>query len=121
MKYFLAAFNNCIKFEGRARRSEFWFFTLYSYIIYLFVRFADITVLTYTYFFVMLLPAVAVSTRRMHDVDKSWWFFLVPVFNLVLALTPGDVGENRFGADPKNDMLFDASHYKSPFDDDASS
>ena len=42
------------------------------------------------------------GVRRMHDVDKSGWFILVPIYNLVLALTDGTPGSNRFGEDPKN-------------------
>jgi hypothetical protein len=33
----------------------------------------------------------------MHDVDKSGWFILIPIYNFVLAVTPGTVGSNRFG------------------------
>jgi uncharacterized membrane protein YhaH (DUF805 family) len=45
------------------------------------------------------------SVKRMHDVDRSGWFLLIPLYNLVLALTPGTVGNNRFGFDPKNQAL----------------
>ena len=52
----------------------------------------------------MVLSALAVSclvpiqaVKRMHDVDKSGWFLLIPVYNLILLLTPGTEGPNRFG------------------------
>ena len=41
------------------------------------------------------------GVRRMHDVDKSGWFLLVPMYNLVLMLTDGTPGSNRFGEDPR--------------------
>jgi uncharacterized membrane protein YhaH (DUF805 family) len=41
------------------------------------------------------------GVKRMHDVDKSGWFILVPIYNLVLLLTDGTAGPNRFGDDPK--------------------
>lgn len=41
------------------------------------------------------------GVRRMHEVDKSGWFILVPVYNLVLALTAGTPGSNRYGENPK--------------------
>ncbi len=37
----------------------------------------------------------------MHDVGKSGWFLLIPIYNLILACTAGDEGENEYGADPK--------------------
>lgn len=52
----------------------------------------------------LVLSALAVSclvpvqaVKRMHDVDKSGWFLLIPIYNLVLLLTPGTEGPNRFG------------------------
>ena len=38
----------------------------------------------------------------MHDVGKSGWFLLIPIYNLILACTDGIAGENEYGADPKN-------------------
>jgi uncharacterized membrane protein YhaH (DUF805 family) len=40
----------------------------------------------------------------MHDIGKSGWFFLIPVYNLILACKAGTEGENRYGADPKQDV-----------------
>jgi len=50
---------------------------------------------------IAFLPSVGVSIRRMHDVNKSGWFILVPIYNLILLLTDGTRGDNRFGSDPK--------------------
>jgi uncharacterized membrane protein YhaH (DUF805 family) len=49
--------------------------------------------------FYLLLWSAAV--RRMHDCNKSGWFILVPIYNIILALKPGTIGQNRFGPDPK--------------------
>ena len=49
---------------------------------------------------VTLIPAVAVTIRRMHDTDHSGWWQLVPIVSLVFACTKGTTGNNRFGADP---------------------
>lgn len=49
---------------------------------------------------VVLVPSLSVAVRRMHDVGKSGWFILVPIYNFVLAVTEGDKGENRFGSVP---------------------
>lgn len=48
-----------------------------------------------------LVPNIAVGVRRMHDVGKSGWFILIPIYNLVLAVTEGQKGDNQYGADPK--------------------
>jgi uncharacterized membrane protein YhaH (DUF805 family) len=37
----------------------------------------------------------------MHDVDKDWWYMLIPVYNLILAFTEGTKGDNQYGSDPK--------------------
>lgn len=60
-------------------------------------------VLSQLYNLAILLPAIAVGVRRMHDVDKSGWFLLIPIYNLILACTDGTKGPNRFGVDPKEE------------------
>jgi uncharacterized membrane protein YhaH (DUF805 family) len=41
----------------------------------------------------------------MHDVGNSGWFILIPIYNLILALTSGNTGPNEYGPDPKNPSL----------------
>lgn len=53
------------------------------------------------YTLAVLLPSIAVGVRRMHDVGKSGWFLLIPIYNFFLAVTEGEKGENKYGADPK--------------------
>jgi uncharacterized membrane protein YhaH (DUF805 family) len=53
--------------------------------------------------FILLLPSIGVSVRRMHDVGKSGWFILIPIYNLILACTEGTRGPNEYGDDPKGD------------------
>ena len=60
------------------------------------------TFLGLIYSLAVLIPGIAVGVRRMHDVDKSGWFLLIPFYNLYLAVTEGTQGANRFGPDPKN-------------------
>jgi uncharacterized membrane protein YhaH (DUF805 family) len=59
------------------------------------------SVLATIYELVILLPATAVGVRRMHDTDHSGWWLLLPIVNLVFAVTEGTRGNNRFGPDPK--------------------
>ncbi|MGA1658111.1 MAG: DUF805 domain-containing protein, partial [Ilumatobacteraceae bacterium] len=47
-----------------------------------------------------LLPSIAVAARRMHDSDRSGWWILFPIVNLVFLLQRSSAGENRFGPPP---------------------
>jgi uncharacterized membrane protein YhaH (DUF805 family) len=53
------------------------------------------------YSLAFLIPAISVGARRMHDINKSGWFFLIPFYNLSLAFNEGYIGENEYGLDPK--------------------
>lgn len=64
---------------------------------------------TLTSFFLLavLIPHVAVGVRRMHDVKKSGWFILVPIYSLLLAIEKGTKGDNKHGPDPiETDIIF---------------
>ena len=59
----------------------------------------------------VLLPSIAVSVRRMHDIGKSGWFLLISlvpvagfIWLLVLLCTDGNPGENKYGANPKENV-----------------
>jgi uncharacterized membrane protein YhaH (DUF805 family) len=105
MNYYLKVLQNYATFTGRARRSEYWYFFLFNLIISFVLGFVggimDTTVLANIYSLVVLIPSIAVGVRRMHDVGKSGWFILIPIYNFILALTEGEKGENEYGADPK--------------------
>jgi len=120
MKWFIAAFKKYAVFTGRARRSEYWYFTLFFIIIYVALIFVDVLTgmydvesgrgLTSTIFtLVALLPAIAVGVRRMHDIGKSGWYILIPIYSLVLTCTDGDKGPNKYGPDPKNEEASSSS------------
>lgn len=106
MNYYLKCLMNYFAFKGRSRRSEYWFFTvfnfLFSSIFSLLGTLNDFLFLGLIYNVVLLFPALSVGVRRMHDVGKSGWFLLVPIYNLILAFTEGDKGDNQYGSDPKN-------------------
>jgi uncharacterized membrane protein YhaH (DUF805 family) len=106
---------NYANFEGRARRKEYWMFFLVNAIISFVLGFIDgFTGLTFgpaqtgilglVYNLEVIVPSFAVAIRRMHDVGKSGWYILIPIYNLVLACTEGEKGTNQYGADPKNEL-----------------
>ncbi len=61
----------------------------------------EFTMLGTIYSLAVFIPSIAVAVRRMHDVGKSGWFILIPIYNLILACTNGESGENKYGTDPK--------------------
>jgi uncharacterized membrane protein YhaH (DUF805 family) len=109
MNYFLDAIKNkYAQFNGRARRAEYWQFFLFNIIISVvlnvIVRATGSMLIAGVGSLVslaLLIPGIAVAIRRMHDVNKSGWFILIPIYNLILAVTPGIVGPNEYGPDPK--------------------
>jgi uncharacterized membrane protein YhaH (DUF805 family) len=113
INYFVKVLKNYVNFDGRARRSEYWYYTLVSIIISIILMFADSAIgsvegiLGMIFSLGTIIPSIAVGVRRMHDVGKSGWYILIPIYNLVLACTNGDTGTNQYGADPKGDPLQD--------------
>jgi uncharacterized membrane protein YhaH (DUF805 family) len=105
MNYYLKVLQNYATFNGRARRSEYWYFFLFNVIISVVLTFVGgimgSTILSNIYSLAVLIPGIAVGVRRMHDVGKSGWFLLIPIYNLILAVTEGEKGDNQYGADPK--------------------
>lgn len=104
-------FSKFATFEGRAARSEYWFFTLFLILASTVVAILDaatgLGVLSAIFTLVTLVPSIAVSVRRLHDTDRSgWWYLLllVPLVGFVVLLiwfcTKGTTGSNRFGDDP---------------------
>ena len=83
---------NFATFTGRATRKEFWSFYLFLILSAILGGFIDGILgsdfVGNAIVLFLLVPYIAVAIRRMHDVDKSGWFILVPIYNLVLFLTP---------------------------------
>lgn len=105
MNYYFKVLQNYATFNGRARRSEYWYFFLFNVIISFILSFVGLetgtTILSNIYSLAVLIPGIAVGVRRMHDVGKSGWFILIPIYNLILACTEGTRGDNEYGPDPK--------------------
>ena len=105
MNYFITVFKKYAVFSGRARRAEYWYFFLFNILISFAIGLIDGLIrnplIGTLWSLVTLVPGVAVSVRRMHDVNKSGWFILIPIYNLILACTEGTTGPNDYGDDPK--------------------
>ena len=103
--------NKYIDVEGRAARSEYWWFQLFLLIVNAVTMFLDYTLgvglLNLLATLAFLAPNITVGVRRLHDKDRSgWWLLivLVPIIGILLLLywfvTRGTPGSNRFGPDP---------------------
>lgn len=105
MNWYLKVLKNYALFTGRARRKEYWYFTLFSTLISIAIiligQYTGFTNIDTFYSLAVLIPSIAVGVRRMHDVNKSGWFLLIPIYNLILACTAGTEGPNQYGPDPK--------------------
>jgi uncharacterized membrane protein YhaH (DUF805 family) len=104
-----SVFSKCAVFRGRARRSEFWWFTLFNIAGSFVLGFLDSLlfgheVLSALFALGTLIPVLAVTVRRLHDVDRSgWWILigLVPLIGWIVLLVwyvrEGTPGLNQFG------------------------
>ena len=81
-------FNRFADFSGVSTRSQYWYFVLSTTIATVIAQVAFGDFGSNLVSIITLLPTIAVAVRRMHDVGKSGWFILVPIYNLVLVLTP---------------------------------
>ena len=107
------ALQNYANFSGRARRQEFWMFVLLQLIAFFVAGFVDgmlglPMVVTGIVGLGLLIPALSVTVRRLHDTDRSGWWILVSLVPFVGGLIlfvfqvlEGTPGPNRFGPNPK--------------------
>jgi len=125
-----SGFKNYVSWKGRATRAEYWWWTLFIFIVtlpfniiynvssqgaleaalkagdqaaYLADLFGPTYWLLVAVSLVFFLPSLAVTIRRLHDIDRSggwFWIILVPIAGsivlLVFALMPSTSGKNRF-------------------------
>lgn len=117
MNYYLDAFKKFAVFSGRARRVEFWMFALINILISIAIAALENIlgiaqggqgVLSTIYSLVVLIPSLAIGTRRLHDTGRSgWWLLLslVPIVGAIVLIIflAGDSqpGANKFGPNPK--------------------
>ncbi len=113
MNWYIDCWKKYATFAGRAGRKEFWMFILFNILAYLLAGVLDGIVGTSglvagLYSLAVLLPALAVTVRRLHDTNRSaWWLLigLVPliggIWMLLLTVLEGTSGANRFGEEPK--------------------
>jgi uncharacterized membrane protein YhaH (DUF805 family) len=109
-----SGFGNYATFRGRAPRSEYWYWTLFSVLVTLGASILDGGLFPYSASgvleslttLVLFLPSLAVAVRRLHDLDRTGWWILIgfTVIGLIVLIIwdclRGTPGANRYGADP---------------------
>lgn len=119
MSWFLLALRKYAVFHGRSRRSEYWYFALFYFLICIALGIVDgITgtasaqtgfgLLGPLFVLAMFIPSLSVGVRRLHDIGKSgWWLLLslIPLVGfivlLVWACRDSEPGTNAYGPNPK--------------------
>ena len=117
--YYTGAFSKYFQFQGRARRAEYWWFTLFNMLISIAITVVEIGAgltdleatygpLSTLYLLALFFPTLALGVRRLHDIGRSGWWLLIgiiPLIGIVVLLifvcTDSERGENAFGPSPK--------------------
>lgn len=115
MEWYLKVLKNYTGFQGRARRKEYWMFTLFNLIFAFAIGFVEgifgmSSTLSGLYTLAVLLPSIAVGIRRLHDTGRSGWWLLLSLIPLVGAIIliiylceDSKENENQYGPNPKFD------------------
>lgn len=128
-RYFLEPIiRHYLDFNGRASRSQYWYFVLYYFLISLVLAFIDTLVinpmlgatpeqmarggiLQMIFGLALFLPSLSIGVRRLHDIGKSgWWLLLsfIPIIGVLVLLfwfiQDSQPGSNEYGPNPKGVM-----------------
>jgi len=120
MNYYIETFKKYATFSGRARRAEYWYFSLFNIIIGGIIAGMDLLIgiiigfsfmpiqLSSLYGLVIIIPIIAISVRRLHDIGKSGWMIFIlfiPIIGwmiyLIFMVRDSALGTNKYGPNPK--------------------
>ena len=118
MNWYIDAWKNYANFQGRARRKAFWMFALFNIIAIVALTMvegliglrgdAGYGILSGLYSLAVILPAIALAVRRLHDTGRSGWWLLIglvplvgPIVLIVFYVTDSQPGTNQYGPNPK--------------------
>jgi uncharacterized membrane protein YhaH (DUF805 family) len=118
MNWYLDVLKKYAVFSGRARRKEYWMFTLFNVIITIILAIIDsivfktsegnIGILGVIYALAVFLPSLGVTVRRLHDTGRTGWWALIgiiPILGwlvlLIFMVLDSQPGANEYGPNPK--------------------
>jgi uncharacterized membrane protein YhaH (DUF805 family) len=109
-------FSKYVDFSGRAPRSEYWWFALFLLLLNIVAAVIDVLVfgaadglgiVSIVLGLATLLPSIAVGVRRLHDIDRTGWWYLIifiPIIGAIVLIIffvlAGTSGDNNYGPDP---------------------
>lgn len=115
MNWYLEVLRKYAVFSGRARRREYWMFSLVNIMMGILLSIVDsflgtLGLLGAIYSIAIFLPSLAVTVRRLHDTNRSGWWVLISlipligwIFFLILMIQDSTYGENNYGQNPKEE------------------
>ena len=121
MHWYLDVLKKYAEFNDRARRQEYWFFTLFNVIVSIVLALMDgamgslsasagVGLLSGIYALAVFIPSLAVLVRRLHDTGRTgWWVLLcfIPLIGVIVILVflvlDSDPGANEYGPNPKGE------------------
>ena len=119
-----SGFNNYANFEGRASRPAYWWWFLFTWIVSIIAQLLDnmtriggigsesylnmwVGIISAIVGLALFLPSLGVMIRRLHDTDRSGWWWLIgiiPIIGWIILIfflaSPATPGENRYGPPP---------------------
>jgi len=132
MNWYIAVIKKYAIFSGRARRKEYWMFFLFNMIFIFALMLVGVVpgilsknevykylglALYWAYILALLVPGLAISVRRLHDVGWSGWYLflgLIPIVGAIILIvkycTEGTPGTNQYGANPKENTSIISTH-----------
>lgn len=116
MRWYFRTLQKYAVFKGRSRRKEYWLFVfintlLISMLLACCSHFekqlaVDLSFISYSYLLLIGMPILAVSVRRLHDINRSGWWLLLPFISFFFLFYNSDKDYNRFGGNPKHALYF---------------
>ena len=133
---FMTAVRTCLSkyvdFSGRARRSEYWYFALFTFLVGIVTSVLDLVLgtdyegttsgglINTLVSLALFLPGLAVGVRRLHDTDRSGWWILIgiiPIIGWILLIVwfcTDSKPDNQYGPNPKGHTSGAAGDYPPP-------
>ncbi|MGS0689426.1 DUF805 domain-containing protein [Shewanella sp. 0m-8] len=119
MDWYLLAFKKYFDFSGRSRRKEYWMFALFNIIFSIVLSVLDtlfgtmnletgLGLFSGLYALAVFIPGLALSVRRLHDINKSGWWLLIllipfigAIILLIFFVLDSKTEDNKWGCNPK--------------------
>jgi uncharacterized membrane protein YhaH (DUF805 family) len=110
--WYLAALKKYATFQGRARRKEYWYFLLFSFVINVVLIMIDgvmgtlnddsgMGLLSSIYSIGIFLPSISAAVRRLHDTNHSGWWLWIPIIPLIFLVSDTKPENNEYGTPAK--------------------